>query len=285
MKKWSITGSPGKIVTLSTSILGSTYSLNLLERVIDVDYLSIYAMVVSRSEFYAGRNSINVGLNSGPLYFTEAPIVPTTYYCVADGTWNLTNPTIWSLTSGGQPNAGVPTSIDNVIFDSTRTIIITTTLARCNNLTILWQAGTVTLGSAGTETLYIFGSLDNQIPTKLSPVAGLRMLCSPQFVSTETGNKINFNGSGPSGSIYFDGVGGTWQLTSFLDASSYGSATLFLVNGTLNTGDTPLFAGSFNSNYTTNRTLLLGISTINLTSATPWTINPLNFNYVALKII
>ena len=259
-----------------------------MERVTNVDYLIINGINITRGEFYAGRNSINVALNgsNAPLFFTDAPTVPKTYYCVADGTWNVTNTTIWSLTSGGPGGAGSPTSIDNVIFDSTRTITITTTAARCNNLTISSNAGTVTLGAA-SETLYIFGSLDNQIITKLSPATGLRILCIPYFSSTKSGNKINFNGSGPSNSVYFDGIGGSWQLTSYMDGVSYGVATLLLINGTLNTAGNPLSVGSFNSNYTTNRTLLSGISTMNLTSATPWTINPINFNYVAqaLKII
>ena len=287
IKKWSITGSPEKFVRLSPATAGSSHTLNLLERVTDVDYLIIDGLVVTRAEFYAGRNSIRMnGLsNPGPLYFTEAPTVPKTYYCVGT-TWDLTTSSTWSLTSGGPGGAGVPTSIDNVIINSSRSVSLSSGPGRCNNLTIMWQAGTVTLGSAGNETLYIFGNLDNQISTNLSPVT-VRILCSPQFVSTKSGNKINFNGAGPGpgAAVYFDGIGGSWQLTSLMDVASYGASTLYLVNGTLDTGGTPLIAGAFNSNYTTNRTLLLGISTINLTSATPWTINPLNFNYVALKII
>lgn len=286
IKKWSITGSPGKFVRFIPSGAGSSYTLNLLERVTNVDYLIVDGLIASRAEFYAGRNSIqiNVALASGPLYFTEAPMVPKTYYCVADGIWNLTNPTIWSLTSGGQGGAGVPTSIDNVIFNSSRIITIVNAVSRCNDLTISSNAGTVNLGSA-QESLFIFGSLDNQIITKLSPATGLRILCVPYFCSTKSGNKINFNGSGPNSLVLFDGMGGSWQLTSFLDVSSYGAGTLQLQNGTLDTAGNPLSMGSFNSNYTTNRTLLLRTSTMNLTSATPWTINPINFNYVASKII
>jgi len=287
IKKWSITGSPGKFVRLSPFSPGATYTLNLLERVTNVDYLIIDGLQVTRAEFYAGRNSIRMnGLsNPGPLYFTEAPIVPTTYYCVGT-TWDLTTSSTWSLTSGGPGGAGVPTSIDNVIINSSRSVSLSNGPGRCNNLTIMPQAGTVTLGSAGNETLYIFGNLDNQISTNLSPVT-VRILCSPQFVSTKSGNKINFNGAGPTNGVYFDGIGGGWQLTSFLDGVSYGAATLYLQNGTLDTAGNPLSMGSFNSNYTTNRTLLLGTSTFNITSATPWTINPINFNYVvtALKII
>jgi hypothetical protein len=45
-----------------------------------------------------------------------------TYYWVGGaGTWNTTSNTHWSLTSGGAGGAGIPTSTDNVNFDSNST--------------------------------------------------------------------------------------------------------------------------------------------------------------------
>ena len=62
-----------------------------------------------------------------------------TYYWVGGaGTWNNSATTNWASSSGGAGGAGVPTSADNVIFDSfsgSGTINEQST-AVCNDITI-----------------------------------------------------------------------------------------------------------------------------------------------------
>lgn len=83
-----------------------------------------------------------------------------TYYWIGgNGTWNNTNTTNWSLTSGGLPGVAVPTSSDTVVFDSASGTGTCTTAATAAASIVTLNSSTLglTLGAnltiSGTFTL------------------------------------------------------------------------------------------------------------------------------------
>ena len=90
-----------------------------------------------------------------------------TYYWVGGaGTWDATTTTNWAASSGGSGSAGVPTSADNVIFDTlsnaTAYAVTIGTDAVCLDVTIAGPAvGNVTITSSATSVINVFGSWTN----------------------------------------------------------------------------------------------------------------------------
>ena len=145
-----------------------------------------------------------------------------TYYWVGgNGTWDASTTTNWATSSGGTGGAGVPTSADNVIIDtSSSTGIITCTAAVCNNLTIT-ATQAIKLGAVGS-TLAIYGSFTTPSSGSYSSNSGLTIT----FAATSTGKTIFAYGSFSS---IFNGVGGGWTWTS----AGTNTGTITLTNGSL----------------------------------------------------
>jgi len=84
------------------------------------------------------------------------------YWVGGTGTWNGTNTTNWSTSSGGASGASVPTSADNVFFDNASdsgadyTVTISSSPS-CANFTVSSQDFILTL--AGSSDLTILGSI------------------------------------------------------------------------------------------------------------------------------
>jgi len=110
------------------------------------------------------------------------------YWVGGSGTWNTTNTANWSTSSGGPGGAAVPTSADNVYFDSasattSQTISFSTSI-RCLNLDF---TGFVGRTSGSLTSLQIYGNLT------LSATATYY---------------------GTSGSLYFYDTSGTYTITT-----------------------------------------------------------------------
>ena len=113
-----------------------------------------------------------------------------TYYWVGgSGTWDSSSTTNWSLTSGGSGGAGVPTSVDNVRFDSAsgssaNTVTIVTG-AVCNDFLYSAAALIGFNGAGNTLSVYrVFRILVNP-PTGTFNVDTLFM-----YISTATGSSF-----------------------------------------------------------------------------------------------
>jgi len=211
------------------------------------------------------------------------------YWVGGTGTWNSTNTTNWSASSGGASGASVPTAADNVFFDANSNVgtgAFTVTMADtprvCNDFTASGLDGTMTL--AGTAIgLTVSGSLSFPATNFTRTYTG-----TTTFNATTTGKTITTNGVAFGGNVTLDGVGGAWTLGS---AFSCGSSTLTLTNGTFDTsasnyavtcsnffssnsntrtinlnGSTITLSGNWDLTTATNATLNAGTSTINLTS-------------------
>lgn len=79
------------------------------------------------------------------------------YWVGGTGTWNSTNTTNWSATSGGTGGASVPTSADNVIFNTNSGTGTVTFSGSIDCLTFTFTSSTITV-SAGTSTLTVASS-------------------------------------------------------------------------------------------------------------------------------
>jgi hypothetical protein len=271
--KWSITGTAGNVVTLAPSTAASLFYFVPTSRVTGVNYLSISYCGVSPyviqggasvlgAEFYAGANSTNGGGNTRFIYFTAAPVATTRYWVGGSGTWDTTTTTNWSTSSGGTGGASVPTSVDNVVFDSASssgsysvTLGATSIETMVNDLTISGPAsGTLTFGG-GTPTLAIFGSLS---------IAGtgvtLTGLNTYAFASTTTGKTITTNGLTLPYYVNFSGIGGEWTLGSALSTS--GPYGIYVNAGSLITANYNISTSQLYSASYFPRSINLGSSTV-----------------------
>ncbi len=185
------------------------------------------------------------------------------YWVGGTADWNGTALLKWSTTSGGLGGAAEPTSSDDVFFDSNsgvNTITITSSDARCNNLTCTGFSGTLT-GSGGN--MIIFGNLI------LSNTMVFSVDSSVSFTGISGSKTLDFGGLSISTSadFVFDGVGITWTLQSNLIISG----VLDLVNGVLDANNKNVTCGSFDSNNTNIRTLTMGSGTWTITdSGSSW---------------
>jgi hypothetical protein len=188
-----------------------------------------------------------------------------TYYWVGGaGSWDATTTTHWSLTSGGAGGAGVPTSVDDTIFDSASsgaTYTVTMSGGNCRDWTAAGPAtGTLQIdGGGGTFTIY--GSV-------AIAATGLSMPGTPLFAfnfsATTTGKTLDFGSLSTTpnyqGTKNFNGIGGGWTLLNNLIP---GNGNVTHTAGNLNTNGFTAGGLNFSSTGATVRTLTLGSSTIN----------------------
>ena len=258
--KWTVSGSLGNVVTVT----GTATIAVVGAAVTGVNYLALGTTTlfnISPAEFFAGANSTG-GTN---FTLTAAPAPRTLYWVGGTGNWSSTAQ--WSTSSGGPSGAAIPTSLDDVVFNSASsgasyTATINPTQARCKSLTVAAPAtGVVTI--AGTGGLAVHGNV-------LFPVSGLSYIHSGswQFAGA-TNSTIQTNGITVPGSVIITSDGSTWSL---LGAFTSGSALSFTSGGF----DTAGYAAQFtqllmNSNFP--RSLTLGASTLTVTGASTSAVN------------
>jgi|688.fasta_scaffold40038_6 hypothetical protein len=184
------------------------------------------------------------------------------YWVGGTGTWNSSSTSVWSSSSGGPSGASVPTSADNVIFDSATTYTVTVSgTVNCLNFTI--SAGTVTFG-AGTNTpvLNISGNFTITSSTVWN-MAGTVNLISTASVTITT-NNVSINSD-----LNINGIGGTFTLGSAYTHSN--SKNFNLVAGTFDTSTNNynLTIGSyiFIDTGTDTKVLKLRSSTVTIANA------------------
>jgi hypothetical protein len=188
------------------------------------------------------------------------------YWVGGAGTWDASSTTNWSATSGGSTGASVPTSADNVFFDSASgvglfTVIISGTV-NCLNFTS--SSTTITM-AGGSVNLNIYGSIS------LASGSPDWYYVYINFVSNST-QTINTNGVKLS-NVYFgnntsNNPNGVWNLTSNLDISSSYYTNFFMYYGTVNTNGYTVTGGWYipnvaNGGNTSTKTLNFGSSSIN----------------------
>jgi hypothetical protein len=255
--KWSVTGTVGNVVTITGDIPDHVLAGAATS---GINYLAMGATgfaSTSPGEFYAGVNS--TGTAGAPVYRTAPPAARTLYWVGGTGNWSST--TSWSTSSGGASGAAIPTSLDDVVFDSaSNATAYTSTVdatSRCNKLTVAGPAsGNVTF--AGTARLILHDDVS------LAATGITRTFTGPIVLSgSTTGKSFTSNGVTLNSTITVDGVSSEWTLGSALNNSSN------IVNikaGLLDCDTYNLTAGSITANTNTSKTIDFGSSTISLSS-------------------
>lgn len=198
------------------------------------------------------------------------------YWVGGSGTWNSINTANWSATSGGAGGASVPTSADDVYFNSASnaTLYTVTTPGNatdmiCRSLNVAGPlAGNVTFSNTNS-TINVFGSANfAALGIAWGSSVGIK------FSATTTGNTITTNGFALLGTLNFDGVGGEWTLQgSFTSAST---RAIILTNGTFNLNNFKCTTGFFSSANANTRAINFGTGDITLTGNNLTIINASN---------
>jgi hypothetical protein len=187
------------------------------------------------------------------------------YWRGGAGTWNSTNTANWSETSGGAGGFSVPTSADDVYFnsDSDANSYIVTTSA--NNADMVCKSLNVSAPLTGTLTFSNTVSSVNIYGNLVHAGSGINWGGSVGlvFASTLAGNTITTNGFSFTNSLTFNGNGGEWTLQDALTIAQNRGFTL--QRGVLNLNDYVLTCGLFLSNFSTVRVLNFGIGKIVVT--------------------
>ena len=199
------------------------------------------------------------------------------YWVGGTGTWNGTNTTNWSASSGGASGASVPTLSDSVFFNSASnagayTVTLATATANCLDFTMSGPAsGNVTW--AGTTALNVYGSMT------LSSTGITRSYTGAiNFRATTSGKTITTNGVSLASAITW-GVttgGGVWTLGSAFTTT--GATTHAL--GTLALSTFSYTTASFDASNAVIHTLAFDTGSITVTgTGTVW-----NTTYLPLVI-
>jgi hypothetical protein len=263
--KWSVTGTAGNVVTLSGSATGNILAGPATS---GIDYLamgSIGFAATSPGEFYAGANS--TGTAGAPVFRTAPPAGRTLYWVGGTGNWNDT--ARWSLSSGGAGGAALPTSLDNVIFDSgsnatgyTATINQITGGNRIKSWTASGPAiGNVTFSGTNAVPLIIHDNLS----FAATGVVASSFFTYLVFSGNQTGRTITTNGVNFNSVIEVNGVGCEWSLGSALISSSAGGGApgyTIITNGTLDFNTYNFTSTGLFSQNNNKRTLDFGSGTI-----------------------
>ena len=191
-----------------------------------------------------------------------------TYYWVGGtGNWNSTQTAPWATSSGGAGGAGVPTSADNVIFDTlsnaTAYAVNVGANAVCNDVTIAGPAaGNVTITMGATAVINCYGSWTNAATgVVFSTTSGATL----NFLATSTGKTIGTNSvSLGSMAIVCNSATGGWTLSTGM--LNPGSVTVTsTASAGFNTNGLACSFGSLLSTGSVARTISLGASAITLT--------------------
>jgi hypothetical protein len=258
--KWTVTGTVGNVVTLTGT--GTTHVL-VGAATSGIDYLAMgsigFNSTFSAGEFYAGANS--TGTAGAPVYRTAPPAARTLYWVGGTGNWNDT--ARWSTSSGGGGGAALPTSLDDVIFDSaSNATAYTSTVnapSRCNALTIAGPAsGNVTL--AGSSVLICHGNVT-------FPATGLTRTFTGGLIlsGSTTGKTITTNGVTLGGYVQIYGMDSEWTLGFALDNS--GSA-FYVDYGVFKASTYNLTTSTIFSDGASSRTIDFGSGTVSLSGST-----------------
>jgi fibronectin-binding autotransporter adhesin len=258
---WTVTGTAGNVVTLTGT--GTNHAI-AGSATTGIDYLAMgsigFAGVGGNAtgEFYAGANS--TGTATAPVFRTATPAARTLYWVGGTGNWS--NTARWSLSSGGAGGQAVPTSLDNVIFNSasnaTAYTVTIDAISRCNQLTISAPAsGNITL--AGSANWAIHGNVT-------LPATGLTRTYTGNITlsGSTTGKTFTTNGVTLASAITVNGVGCGWSLGTAISATS-----LTITNGSFDTANYGVTLSSITTSLINSVTFSLGASSVTLSAGTP----------------
>ncbi|RLD50605.1 MAG: hypothetical protein DRJ05_19420, partial [Bacteroidetes bacterium] len=206
------------------------------------------------------------------LLFPTFSLASDYYWIGGSGAWSNINH--WAQTSGGIVLHNTPpTASDDVHFDvnsfstSGQIVSVNAENAVCRNLDWTGASFQPIFNSDGSENLRLFGSLT------LIEDLSFNYNGTITFESAETGNTIFMAGHSFLNHIYFEGIGGGWELLDELIVESI----IYFNYGLLETNNNTISCVNFYSSNPNERTLILGSSHIFVEGS--WTLNGVNLNF------
>ena len=156
---------------------------------------------------------------------------PTTLYWVGGtGTWDASNATPWSSTSGGPGGSGPTTNTISAIFDANSgTGVINVSSSICNDLKFLYPTTSLTFGNGASAFCNVYGNLAFSGTSALNNYGTVINLLASSGSNTYTIDTGSLQYYGPNVAIL---GGATYNLTNSFCASG-----LTVTNGTFNTNN------------------------------------------------
>ncbi len=215
------------------------------------------------------------------------------YWVGGSGTWNGTNTTNWSTSSGGVGGASVPTSSDNVFFDANShttnyTVTVATTNPSCLDFSMDAPAsGKITF--AGSRDISVYGSF-----YLLGGTAGITWTWNQALIFLSTsgtqivqGNGVTFSSNS---TIRFSGIDGYWKVVGSGSNGLVTAGSILLRAGTLDIDGNTITANSFQMQLDNSKTIAFGAGGVidlngSVTSFSVASTIPANFNYTGTGTI
>ncbi|MEI6767299.1 MAG: hypothetical protein WCM76_16840, partial [Bacteroidota bacterium] len=292
-------GACGNNVSIQSSSNGTKATISKSTGTINVDYVTLKDNQASGGATYNATNTTVISNVSG-WNVTSPGNLSVDYYWIG-GSGNWSQPSHWSLSSGGTPNSAgcIPGSSNSVFFDAnsgftstSKTVTVDVSTASCKDMS--WSgalSAPVFTTTSSSNNLMIYGSLT------LIPAMNYSFNGQVYFESTTTGKTITSANKQFQNAVYFDGAGGEWTLQDDFKCSStlqmnYGSLitnnVTLNINGfssanyntrSLNMGSSLfiIFSGDFYGYYD-NFTIIPGTSTLRFTSSNGFTTYSSNAN-------
>lgn len=194
----------------------------------------------------------------------------TRYWVGGAGTWNSTNTTNWSTSSGGAGGASVPTAADDVIFDTNSDSGVAYTVNVSSGICL-----TLNTSSTGTTRLTLSGAVEvkgnttcgaattfTNLTITLTPASNMTLLVSgasnPVFGPNNT---VNFN-SNVTYTVSLSGL--TSGTNTFVANAGTISSTTF---GTAGTNNLAVAGGTVNASGTNYSQITINSGTLTQTAA------------------
>lgn len=240
--------------------LAQTLTINSAPSLTDADFRDIY--VVGTAAPISGTRIGDLRGCSG-ITFDAAK---TVYWNLAGAqNWSATG---WATTSTGTPsNDNFPLAQDTATFTNagsvTGTITMDAAIAYTGTVDMSGRTSAMTLA---TTAFTIYGDWKNGSGTTLSGTAALTYSGRNTQTITSAGKTF-------TQPLTVDSYGGTVQLA---DALNIGTTTLTVTNGTFDTKNYNVTAGSLSSSNSNVRAITLGSSTVTLSSGTGITVTSTN---------
>jgi len=260
-----VSGNAGHLITMNKDSGGSAATISVPGGIVGCDYLSITNVHASGgATFYAGGNSTDGGNTTGWI-FTAIPA--GRFWVGGTDAWDSDAGDKWALSSGGDGGAPVPTALDDVTFDAASgavTVTKTGSLA-CKDLVFTGFTGTL----AGTGSIAIAGDV-------VTLGSGMTWSSTGVDVLSGTAVSLTSNGKTIAGGFTYDSSGGVLTIEDALSVT--GAVTL--EEGTFDANDKTITVGSFHSNNSNVRELIMGSGLWTLTSiATVWELSNSNITF------
>jgi len=199
------------------------------------------------------------------------------YWVGGSGNWTSSSTFHWSDSSGGANGASVPTSADDVFFNSSSgggTVTLQFVNANAQSLNFTGFTGTLALRSSGT--LNIYGSLTFGSAMGLDPLGATapNILGSGTIISNGKSLSTGLTINAPGGTVTLgdalftdiDLYAGTFNTANFSVSNGFSSSTIYGTRA-LNMGSST-WTANYWSISTSGMTFNAGTSTINVSGST-----------------